>query len=112
MIQSFFRTWRFIKSHPLASRNKAGALSRWLRWQIGSRILKSLIIVPFVQDSILVVEQGMVTGLPAEVPVQRKRTMGFRPSTAWTAADTRNGIQFRISTRHCIYPETFSPKTI
>jgi len=59
MIQSFFRTWRFIKSHPLASRNKSGAMLRWIRWQIGSRILKSPVVLPFVEDSVLVVERGM-----------------------------------------------------
>ncbi|HXI69421.1 MAG TPA: FkbM family methyltransferase [Verrucomicrobiae bacterium] len=59
MIQSFFRTWRFIKSHPLAARNQTGALGRWMRWQIGSRILKSPMVMPFVGDSVLVVEPGM-----------------------------------------------------
>jgi FkbM family methyltransferase len=59
MIQSFFRTWRFIKSHPLASHNKVEALGRWVSWQIGSRILKSPVVMPFVEDAVLVVEPGM-----------------------------------------------------
>jgi hypothetical protein len=62
MIQSFFRTWRFIKSHPLASRNQAGALRPWVRWQIGSRIPKYPAVMPFVEDSVLVVEPGGATG--------------------------------------------------
>jgi FkbM family methyltransferase len=59
MIRSFFRTWRFIKSHPLASRNQTGALGRWVRWQIGSRILKRPVVMPFVEEAVLVVEPGM-----------------------------------------------------
>lgn len=53
------RTWRFIASHPLASRNKTEAFRRWLRWQIGSRILGKPVVMPFVEDSVLVVEPGM-----------------------------------------------------
>jgi FkbM family methyltransferase len=59
MINSFLRTWRFINSHPLASRNIPLALQLWLKWQIGSRILKMPIVVPFVGESQLVVEIGM-----------------------------------------------------
>lgn len=59
MITSFLRTWRFINSHPLASRNIPLALQLWLKWQIGSRILKMPVIVPFVGKSQLVAEIGM-----------------------------------------------------
>ena len=59
MITSFLRTWRFINSHPLASRNIPLALQLWLKWQIGSRILKMPVIVPFIGESQLVAESGM-----------------------------------------------------
>jgi FkbM family methyltransferase len=59
MITSFLRTLRFINSHPLASRNVPLALHLWLKWQIGSRILKMPVVVPFVGESQLVAEIGM-----------------------------------------------------
>lgn len=57
--KSFFRTWRFINSHPLASRNRAAAVHRWIRWQVGSRILKNPVVMPFVGEAVLIVEPGM-----------------------------------------------------
>lgn len=52
-------TLRFISSHPLSSRNRRSALARWLRWQIGSRILPGAVAVPFVGDTRLLVRPGM-----------------------------------------------------
>jgi len=59
VIDSFLRTWSFIYSHPLASRNLPLALKLWIKWQIGARILKMPIVVPFVGESQLVAELGM-----------------------------------------------------
>lgn len=59
MITSFIRTWRFIFSHPLASKNLLYAFKLWFKWQIGVRILKMPIVVPFVGESQLVAELGM-----------------------------------------------------
>ena len=59
MITSFLRTWRFILNHPLASRNLPEAIKLWFKWQVGSRILKMPVVVPFVGDSQLVAELGM-----------------------------------------------------
>lgn len=59
MVLSFIRTWNFITSHPLASRDKRGAMGRWLHWQLGSRLHKDPIVVPFIEDAVLVVEAGM-----------------------------------------------------
>ncbi|MEO7297104.1 MAG: FkbM family methyltransferase [Verrucomicrobiota bacterium] len=59
MLKSFLRTFRFIYHHPLASRNKPEALLRWIGWQVGSRILRKPMVMPFVKDSVLVVESGM-----------------------------------------------------
>ena len=59
MITSFLRTWRFILNHPLASQNLPEAIKLWFKWQVGSRILKMPVVVPFVGDSQLVAELGM-----------------------------------------------------
>lgn len=52
-------TLRLIWSHPLTARNRSGAIARWLRWQVGSRLLPGRALVPFVDDTVLVVEPGM-----------------------------------------------------
>ncbi|MBD2187092.1 FkbM family methyltransferase [Pseudanabaena mucicola] len=59
MFTEILKTWRFIRSHPLSSQNLPTALSRWLKWQIGSRILNFPVVIAFVGDSQLVVERGM-----------------------------------------------------
>lgn len=59
MLTSFLRTFRFIHSHPLASQNFPHALNLWIRWQIGARILKMPVVIPFVGESQLVAEIGM-----------------------------------------------------
>lgn len=56
---SLINTLRFILNHPLASRNKIRALSRFTRWQIGSRLNPYPVVYPFVGDTKLVVESGM-----------------------------------------------------
>ena len=59
MVKSLLHTWRFIGRHPLASRNKREAFLRWLRWQVGARILARPVVMPFVGEAVLVVEPGM-----------------------------------------------------
>lgn len=59
MISSLLRTLKFIYSHPLASQNPPTAIKRWLKWQIGARILRMPVIMPFIGDAKLVVELGM-----------------------------------------------------
>ena len=58
-MRAVLNTWRFLWRHPLASRNRAAAFTRWLRWQIGSHILQGEAVVPFVQGSKLLVRRGM-----------------------------------------------------
>jgi FkbM family methyltransferase len=53
------RTIRYIWTHPLASRSRFAALSNYVRWQVGSRILRGPCIMPFVDKAKLVVERGM-----------------------------------------------------
>ena len=58
-LRSLWDTARLIWSHPLSSRNRAEALKRWLRWQVGSRILPGSAIVPFAGSAVLVVQPGL-----------------------------------------------------
>src|SRR5947209_1032427 len=58
-LASVLKTWGFLWRHPIASRNRPAALARWLRWQVGARILNGQAVVPFVQGSRLLVRRGM-----------------------------------------------------
>jgi len=51
--------YRFIASHPLTRDRKVSALARWLRWQIGSRLLGWPVAVPFVNNTRLLAKPGM-----------------------------------------------------
>ena len=57
---------RFIINHPLSTGKKFTALSRFARWQLSSRIFPSPIVVPFVNDSRLLMKRGM-TGATANL---------------------------------------------
>jgi FkbM family methyltransferase len=54
--------------HPLGARDKKGTLSRWARWKIGSRILGGAAVMPFVGDTVLIVQPGM-TGATGNIYV-------------------------------------------
>jgi hypothetical protein len=56
----------FILRHPLNRRRPGAALVRWLRWQIGSRLLPGWVLLPFVNDLRLIVQPGM-TGATGNV---------------------------------------------
>ncbi len=62
MLSSFFNTVRFLLCHPLNRHQKLAALSRFMRWQIGSRILPGPVAIPFVNGSRLLVSRGMTGG--------------------------------------------------
>lgn len=68
MIIEMLRTWCFIFSHPLASKNLTSAFRRWLQWQAGSRILNLPVVIPFIGSSQLIVEKGM-TGATGNIYV-------------------------------------------
>lgn len=53
------RTWTWIWNHPLARHHRTAAFGRWLRWQLGTRIVGNPVVVPFVEGSRLVVERSM-----------------------------------------------------
>jgi len=56
----------FILRHPLNRGHRSGALVRWVRWQLGSRLLPGPVLVPFVDGVRLLVQPGM-TGATGNV---------------------------------------------
>lgn len=65
-LRAMLRTWRFLWNHPLASRHRVASLERWLRWQVGARLVGSPVVVPFVGETHLLVRPGM-TGATGSV---------------------------------------------
>ena len=59
MILNQFRFFLFLLNHPLNRRNRPAALGRYLRWQIGARLVPGDVVVPFVEDARLLVRPGM-----------------------------------------------------
>jgi len=59
-------TFRFLLQHPLTRRSPVAAAARYLRWQLGSRILSGSVAVDFVNDARLLVRPGM-TGATGNV---------------------------------------------
>lgn len=59
IILDVWRTLRQIKSAPLNRAHPGGAIARYARWQIGSRLLDKPVVVPFGQRSSLMVTAGM-----------------------------------------------------
>lgn len=55
-------TLKFVFTHPLNRGHRGGALLRWLRWQLGSRLLAArgaAVLLPFVNEVRLLVRPGM-----------------------------------------------------
>jgi hypothetical protein len=53
---SLFRYWQ---RHPIARRDLPGTVRRFLRWQLGTRLLKMPVVVPWIGPTSLVIERGM-----------------------------------------------------
>jgi FkbM family methyltransferase len=56
---SVFSTLRYIVNHPLNRKNKWGAVSRFIKWQINTRLNKYPVIYPFTSRAKLIVQKGM-----------------------------------------------------
>lgn len=52
---------KYITNHPLTRKNKLKTIRRFLRWQIGSRILKYPIVYDFVEGTRLIVTKGQTS---------------------------------------------------
>lgn len=50
-----------IRHHPLTRSNQTAALIRFARWQIAQRLFPAGYVVPFVSDTRLLAERGMVS---------------------------------------------------
>ena len=63
-LASLSGTWRFFRQHPLTRDDLGPTFGRYLRWQIGSRVLGHPVLVPFVGDTKLLARSGetSVTG--------------------------------------------------
>jgi FkbM family methyltransferase len=59
-------TLKFIWQHPISSHDRRAALSRYARWQIGTRLLGAPVVIPFVESTRLVCERSM-TGATGNV---------------------------------------------
>jgi len=56
---SILKIISFILRHPLNRGHQSSGLLRFLRWQIGSRILGTPVVWPFLNDSRLIISRGM-----------------------------------------------------
>lgn len=50
---------RFITGHPLNRNQKIRAIGRFLAWQIKSRLTQGPVVIPFINDSKLLISRGM-----------------------------------------------------
>lgn len=57
--REFIRLMHYWSRHPVGSRNIPGTILRFLRWQIGTRLLNYPIIVPWIGTTFLCMERGM-----------------------------------------------------
>ena len=60
MVASLFNLALFISRHSLTRGHQLAAWLRFIRWQIGSRLLKHPLIIPWVGQTKLIIERGMV----------------------------------------------------
>lgn len=59
MIKQLYSTAKFILTHPLIKKNKKwDSLVNFIVWQIGARVLSKKVIVPWVEDSKLIIGLG------------------------------------------------------
>lgn len=54
--------FRYWQCHPIARRDLPGTVLRFLRWQIGTRLLGMPVVFPWIGTTSLVVERGMTQG--------------------------------------------------
>jgi len=59
-------TLKFIVSHPLNQSNKIGAVARFVKWQIGSRLMPGDMVYPWINGAKFLVRRGE-TGLTGNI---------------------------------------------
>lgn len=60
MLKHLFRLHDFISRHPLTRNDQLSAWFRIVSWQVGSRVLRFPVLVPWVNQCKLIIERGMV----------------------------------------------------
>jgi len=60
MLKALINTFRFVLGHPLTEGRRGEAVSRFFLWQLGTWLLETPVVVPWVNDTRLVIEKGMV----------------------------------------------------
>ena len=60
------KTLRFLINHPLNHSNKTNALIRFLKWQIGSRLIPGETVFKWINDSKMIVKTGE-TGMTGNI---------------------------------------------
>ena len=59
MMKQLYSTTKFILTHPLIKKNKKwDSLVNFIFWQIGARTLSKKVVVPWVEDSKLIIGVG------------------------------------------------------
>ena len=58
-LKALLNTLTFILRHPLNRKTPLAALGRFVKWQLGSRLLPGAVALPFVEDTRLLVRRGM-----------------------------------------------------
>lgn len=72
------RAVRFILRHPLGRQDRRGTLIRYVRWQLGSRLLRDPVAVVFIDGTRMLVRTGL-SGATGNIYVglQELEPMGF-----------------------------------
>ena len=58
-LRALYHTAKLLYCHPLARRNRFASLSRMIRWQLSTRIHPLPTVLPYIEDTSLIVERGM-----------------------------------------------------
>ena len=58
-VTRLFGTINNLLTHPIGRNEKTGTLKRFVRWQLGSRILDQAVVVPYMNGTRLVLRTGM-----------------------------------------------------
>lgn len=71
-------TLSFIWRHPLNRADRVGAVGRFVRWQLGARLVPGVVALPFVNETFLFARPGM-TGATGNwyAGLHEHRDMGF-----------------------------------
>lgn len=58
-MRKYLNLFRFVNTHPLTRKNIFNALVRIFKWQVLSRMYPIAFVMPFVEDSKLIIKRGM-----------------------------------------------------